>query len=125
MRRETFMAVFFIFLMLAFTVAGQILVKQGMLEVGATPSSFALIPGFMIRALTNIRVLFGFGCAFAASLCWLVAISRSDLSFAYPFTGLSIVLVLTLTPTFFGEVVSPTRWLGVAIVCIGIWVASR
>jgi len=119
------MAVFFIFLMLAFTVAGQIFVKQGMLEVGSTPSNLSQIPEFMLRALTNIRVVLGFGCAFLASLCWLVAISRTELSFAYPFTGLSIVLVLTLAPTFFGEVVPLTRWLGVLIVCAGIWVASR
>jgi multidrug transporter EmrE-like cation transporter len=119
------MAVFFILLTVVFTVAGQILVKQGMLEVGGVSTDVGELPGFMWRSLTNIRVVLGFGSAFAASLCWLIAISRTNLSFAYPFMGLSIVLVLTLAPLFFGETVPLTRWVGVLLVCIGIWVASR
>ena len=107
------MAILFILLTVAFTVAGQILVKQGMLEVGTNPSQLGLFPSFLWRALTNVRVVFGFACAFAASLAWIAAISRSDLSFAYPFTGLTIVTVLTLSPLIFGETVPLTRWLGV------------
>jgi drug/metabolite transporter (DMT)-like permease len=124
-KKATPMALLFIFMMLAFTVAGQIFVKQGMLEVGNTPTDVFQIPQFILQALTNIRVVLGFACAFFASVCWLVAISRSELSFAYPFTGLSIVLVLSLAPLFFGEAVPLTRWVGVLIVCLGIWVASR
>jgi len=119
------MAVIFILLTVAFTVAGQILVKQGMLEVGNHPSQLGLFPSFIWSALTNVRVVLGFACAFAASLTWIVAISRSDLSFAYPFTGLTIVTVLTLSPIIFGETVPLTRWLGVLLVCVGIWVAAR
>jgi multidrug transporter EmrE-like cation transporter len=119
------MALLFIFLTIAFTVAGQILVKQGMLEVGANPSQLSQFPGFLWRALTNPYVFLGFGSAFAASLTWIVAISRSELSFAYPFMGLPIVTVLTLSPIIFGETVPLTRWMGTVIVCVGIWIATR
>lgn len=125
MRQKPPMAIFFIFLTVAFTVAGQILVKQGMLEVGRNPSQLGLFPSFILRALTNVYVFLGFGCAFAASLTWIVAISRSDLSFAYPFMGLPIVTVLALSPMIFGEAVPITRWIGAIVVCIGIWIATR
>jgi uncharacterized membrane protein len=39
--------------------------------------------------------------------------------------GLAIVLVLALTPLVFGERVPLTRWLGVLVVCVGLWIASR
>ena len=119
------MAIIFIFLTIAFTVAGQILVKQGMLQVGSNPSQLGLFPTFFWKALTNAYVFLGFGCAFAASLTWIVAISRSEISFAYPFMGLPIVMVLTLSPLIFGETVPLTRWLGTLIVCLGIWIATR
>ena len=119
------MVLIFLFLTVAFTVAGQLLVKQGMLEVGASPARVGALPAFVLNAFLNLRVLLGLGCALAAAACWTVAISQSELSFAYPFTGLSLVLVLALSPVFFGEAVSLKRWLGVLIVCFGIWIASQ
>jgi len=119
------MALLFVLLTVAFTVIGQLSVKQGMLGVGGSPTQVAMLPQFIWRALTNLRVLFGLACAVAAALSWIVAISRSDLSFAYPFMGLAIVLVLALSGVLFGETVPITRWLGVVIVCLGLVVTAR
>ena len=119
------MALLFILLTVALTVIGQLLVKQGMLEVGTSPTQIAMLPQFIWRALTNLRVLLGLACAVAAALSWIVAISRSDLSFAYPFMALGIVLVLALSGVLFDEDISIARWLGVAIVCLGLLIAAR
>lgn len=119
------MAFLFILLTVVFTVVGQLLVKGGMREVGAGPSDAALMPRFFWQALTNLKVLLGLACAVAAALSWIVAVSRSDLSLAYPFMALPIVLVLALSRSLLGETVSLTRWLGVGIVCIGVIVAAR
>ena len=118
-------ALLFLFLTVAFTVAGQILVKQGMLQVGVSPAQAGDLPRFVLRAFANSRVILGLGCALIAAVCWTVTLSRVPLSFAYPFMGLAIVLVLALTPVFLGEVVPPKRWLGVLIVFLGIWVAAQ
>lgn len=119
------MALLFIFLTILLTVLGQLLVKQGMLEVGSSPNELLLLPQFVIAALFNWKVTSGLACAFGAALSWIVAISRSDLSFAYPFTAVGVVLVLLASSIIFDEVVPMTRWLGVLIVVIGIIVASR
>jgi hypothetical protein len=65
----------FIFLTVGFTVLGQILVKQGMLAVGASPTAIQSMPGFVLRALTNYQVVLGLGCAVIAALTWIIAIS--------------------------------------------------
>ncbi len=114
-----------IFFTVAFTVIGQLLVKKGMLDVGASPAQFAMLPQFIWRAFTNLYVLAGFLCALLAAVSWIVAISRLDLSVAYPFLGLGIVLVLALSGIVFGEAVPGNRWLGVIIVCVGLIVAAR
>jgi drug/metabolite transporter (DMT)-like permease len=53
------------------------------------------------------------------------AVSRSDISFAYPFMALAIVLVLVLSGVVFAEQVSWGRWLGVLIVSLGLIIAAR
>lgn len=118
-------ALLFILLTLIFTVAGQLLVKRGMIEVGPTPSQLDLLPRFFGQALTNWKVIGGLSAAVIAALSWMMAISRSDLSFAYPFMGLAIVLVLALSGVLFQERIPLTRWVGVLVVCLGIIIASR
>ncbi len=125
MSRLSSTAVLSIFLTIVFTVAGQLLVKQGMIEVGRGPTQAALLPQFVWRALTNLKVISGLACAVAAAVAWMIALSRTDLSLAYPFMGLAIVLVLALSPLLFGERVPVTRWLGALIVCVGLWVAAH
>ena len=108
-----------------FTVAGQLLVKAGMLEVGAMPRQLDALPGFLFCSLTNLKVVSGLALAVLAALAWIGAVSLSDISFAYPFMSLAIVLVLTLSGVVFGENVPLNRWLGVIIVCLGLIVAAR
>jgi drug/metabolite transporter (DMT)-like permease len=110
---------------ICFTVMGNLLVKAGMLEVGILPGNMEMLPGFFFRAFTNLKVLEGLALALMAASTWIGAVSMSDISFAYPFMSLTIVMVLALSGVFFGEAVSLIRWVGVFIVCIGIFVASR
>lgn len=114
----------FIGLTIFFTVCGQLLVKSASFEFGPFPKDLAGLFQFLIRAFTNIKLLTGLFCAVIASIMWMNALSLSDISFAYPFMALAIVLVLALSPLLFKEVIPWTRWLGVAVVCIGLWIAS-
>ena len=117
-------AILFIVVTIVFTVAGQLLVKKGMLEVGWSPTELSSVPGFIWAAFTNLSVVSGLACAVAGAVSWTMAVSRSPLSFAYPFMGLAIVLVLVLSGRLFGETVFVGRWIGVAIVCLGLAVAA-
>lgn len=117
------------FLLIIFTVTatviGQLLVKKGMLQVGASPSHVVLIPKFLFRAFTNIYVVIGILCALLAAVSWTIAVSRIDLSVAYPFLSLGLVLVLALSGFVFGETVPINRWIGVLVVCVGLVIAAR
>ena len=125
MNRTSPSALFFILLTLTFTVVGQLLVKRGMIEVGSHPSQLGLLPRFLWQTLTNWKVIGGLAAAVIAALSWMIAVSRTDLSFAYPFMGLAIVLVLALSGALFREQIPFSRWVGVLVVCLGIFIASR
>lgn len=118
-------AAVFLVLTVLLTVAGQLMVKRGMLQVGASPDHVGLLPSFILRAITNPWVLLGLACAAGAATSWLVAISRTALSVAYPFMALTIVLVLAMSGVLFDEPVPLSRWVGAAVVGLGLIVASR
>src|SRR4051794_29720985 len=108
MPRVTPLGLLFIVLTIVFTVIGQLLVKKGMLEVGAGPLGplhLSLLARFAWKTFTNPYVVLGLGSAVVAAVCWTVAVSRSALSVAYPFMALAIVLVLALSGALFGEIV--------------------
>jgi drug/metabolite transporter (DMT)-like permease len=115
----------FISLTVALTVLGQLLVKWGMMQVGKAPSASGQLPWFILKALFHPGNFFGLVCAFLAAFSWMTALTKCDLGFAYPFTSLSVVLVLALSSWLFGEKIVLQQWLGVALVCVGIWVAAR
>jgi drug/metabolite transporter (DMT)-like permease len=107
------------------SVAGQILVRQAVLEVGASPLTIGELPALLWRAFSDLRVILGLACALLAAAASVTALARGGLSSAHPFMGLAIVLVLALSGIVFGERVSLTRWLGAITVCAGVWLASR
>ena len=55
----------------------------------------------------------------------LMALSRVELSFAYPFLSVSYVLVLIAGYFWFGEAVNASRILGVALICGGTFFIAR
>lgn len=122
---HSLVAYLLIALTIVLTVGGQLLVKSAVQELGSIPTQLAALGPFALRAYRNWKVIGGLALAVLASFAWLGALSRSDISFAYPFMGLAIVLVLLLSPLLFGESVPFTRWLGVVVVCFGLWLAAR
>lgn len=123
MTREALLGFLFVALTIIFTVIGQLLVKLGMRAVSAGMDGVTL--HLVGRALMNWQVLGGLACAVVAAVCWMVALSRLDLSLAYPFMGLAIVLVLAISPIILREPISLMRWIGVLTVCLGLWLAAR
>jgi len=116
---------FYIFITIAFTVIGQLLVKAGMAGVIASFSQTPKLAPLIFAGLLRPAVLAGLGCAFVAAVAWFPAISRLPISVAYPFMALPIVLVLLLAPLCFGERVLVNQWIGVSVVSFGLWLASR
>ena len=56
---------------------------------------------------------------------WLRVLARADLSFAQPFTALSYITVLAISPFTVHEHVSVMRLLGVSLILVGVAFISR
>ena len=83
-----------------FTVYGQVVIKWQVSNAGAFPGDAAEKMWFLLRLAVNPWVISSLCGAFLAFLCWMVAMTKFDLSYAYPFMSLSFVFVL-MTPASF------------------------
>jgi multidrug transporter EmrE-like cation transporter len=105
--------------------AGQILLKRGMGSMGPLTISADQMGQLLLRMGTNPFVIGGLVVYGLSTVFWLTALSRVDLSFAYPFVSLSYVFMLLASWFLFNEDITWTRLLGTAIVGIGVLLISR
>ncbi|TZF91189.1 EamA family transporter [Cognatilysobacter lacus] len=114
----------FVAITVLLTVYGQLVLKWQVGLAGMAPAGAADKAVFLVRLLLNPWVLSGLGAAFAASLSWMLALSKLSLSSAYPLTASSFVLVLAFSAIVLGEPLTAAKLLGTALVVTGIIVLA-
>src|SRR5580704_7625365 len=105
---------------LAFESAGVVLLKKGIMQIGDMQGITAAEIFRVVKSgATSPQILLGVLFEALFFVCLLALMSRSDISFLWPLTGLSFVFATFAAMIFLGETVSPTRWAGVALIVIG------
>jgi multidrug transporter EmrE-like cation transporter len=106
------------------TVYGQIVVKWQVGHRGRLPTDLHGKVTFFADLILDPWVLSALIAAFVAALSWMAAVSQLPLSRAYPFVGLSFVMVLLLSAVFLGEAVTLAKIAGVLLVVAGIGIGA-
>ncbi len=106
-------------------VAGQLLLKVGMSQLGALEISIAAIPSLIARIILSPYIIVGLAIYFGGVFFWLLALNRADLSYVYPFASLSYVLITLASWLLLHEAVPPLRWIGLVVICIGVMLVAR
>lgn len=105
---------------------GQLLLKAGMSRIGFIDSGRLEKPlSLLIQMLRTWQVPLGLVVFFVSAGFWLLVLSRVPLSFAYPFVGLTYVLITLFGKFVLHESVPGLRWLGLALIITGILVVGR
>ena len=107
------------------TVYGQIAIKWQVLEAGPFPAEPGAKIRFLLQLLLNPWILSALAAALLAAVAWMAAMTRLELSHAYPFMSLAFVLVMLASALFFSEPITPLKLAGVALVVLGIVVGSQ
>src|ERR1051326_3448963 len=118
-------AVALVFLTVFLTVYGQLIIKWRVRWAGSLPADFPGKVWFLTRLLISPWVISGMIAAFLAGVSWLAAMTKLDLSYAYPFMSLALVCVVIFSILLFDEAVTRATILGVLLIVIGIVVTSR
>ncbi len=94
---------------------------QIMLKHGVNTSSKGSLVGLMASPWVMLWAI-SFG---VATVLWIVALSRMQISYAYPLLGFGYVVVTVLASVFLGEHVSRRHWLAVITIAVGAALVAR
>ena len=114
----------FLFAVLALTVYGQLVIKARALLYAAKASATIGKLHYLVAMFTDVWVLSALTAAVVAAGCWMLAVSRLEVGYAYPFMALSFVFVPIGSTLFFGESLPATQMIGIAFIVAGVTISA-
>ncbi|WP_210497174.1 hypothetical protein [Microvirga antarctica] len=114
------MTYFYVFLTIALTVYGQIIIKARA-TFHATSAEGA---GFLTAMFLDPWVLTGLAAALTASATWMMAVRGAELSVVYPIMALTFIAVPALAVLMFGERLSGMQMAGLCLIVVGVSLAA-
>lgn len=105
----------------ALVVTGQMLLKIGMVRVGAVSRERLRAPfTLFMDVVGEPLVVIGIVVYGLSGLLWLYVLSRAELSFAFPFLSLAYAGVTAAATIFLHEHFSARQWFGLVLVMGGV-----
>jgi len=122
-RRKTYV---FLALMVLFNSIGDTMLSRGMKKVGEVHyTSLAGLGHTLVVVLRTPSIWIGIGSLLSFFVCYMLLLSWADFSFVMPATAANFAIVPVFGAFLLHERVSFTRWIGVAIICLGVLLVSR
>lgn len=109
-----------VFITIILTSYAQLIIKWQVVKMGHVPLTLQDKIYFLIKIIINPWVISGFIAIFIGAICWLLAMSKLQLSYIYPFIGLTIVMVMMASAFLFKENVSTIQIFGSTLVILGL-----
>jgi drug/metabolite transporter (DMT)-like permease len=114
-----------ILVMVIFGPVGNVLLSRGMKHVGSaaawTPSD---LPHVFVSVFTSGAIWLGVASLITFFVAYMLVLSWADFSYVQPASSIAY-LVVALLGYFLGETITPTHWLGVAVICLGVFVVGN
>ncbi|MET4578640.1 SMR family transporter [Ottowia thiooxydans] len=105
--------------------AAQLLLKAGVRQIGEFNFSPANVLPVGWQLATNLPIIGGLACYVVSVVVWILALSRVEVSVAYPMLSIGYVVNAGLAWWLFGEAVGPQRLIGIAVIIIGVILVAR
>jgi uncharacterized membrane protein len=115
-----------ILLMVIFGPLGNVLLGKGMKRIGAVSAGTpAEVLDVLSRVLTSGTIWLGIGSLMTFFVAYMLVLSWADYSYVQPASAVAYGMVALLAHFMLREVVTPMRWLGVLIICLGVLVVGH
>jgi uncharacterized membrane protein len=116
----------YIFLSIGFAVASQLIIKWKMAEFSyynyeTIYDKFLFAFGMLLNPYIILSVIL----TLLSGLSWMIAMTKFEISYAYPFTLLGLIFVSIFSVLFFGETINLLKIIGILFVMIGIFIISK
>jgi drug/metabolite transporter (DMT)-like permease len=123
LRFKTFLM---ILLVVIFSPVGNVLLGKGMKDAG--PLGFGTAADALhsiLKVFTSPYILLGIVSLILFFIAYTLVLSWADYSFVQPAASIAYGVVAVLGHFALHEPVSPLRWAGVIVICVGVFVVGR
>ena len=103
----------------------QLLLKAGAKAVGEIHLTASNWFAIGLKVATQLPIIGGLACYVLSVLLWIVALSRVDVSVAYPMLSLGYVVAALGAWYFLGEAITPQRIVAMAVILVGVALMAR
>ena len=128
MRRESRLRIKTLVMVLAMVVCantGDLLLKRGMTNIGAVEFSGSGLAHAFRLTVANPVIWLGILFLLGFMICYMTVLSWADYSYVMPAGAFGYALLTFLAVIFLHESVSPRRWVGVVLICIGVLLVGQ
>jgi multidrug transporter EmrE-like cation transporter len=117
---------FYIFLSILFAVSSQLIIKWKMSGYNLDQYHSILEKfQFAFSMLFNPYIILSIIFTLLSGLSWMIAMTKFDISYAYPFTTLGYVLILIFSALLFKESIDIYKLVGISLIIFGIILTSK
>jgi drug/metabolite transporter (DMT)-like permease len=114
-----------VFTMMVCATTGDSLLKRGMSEIGPVALTYdGLFQAFRL-AMTSKTIWLAILFLIGFMLSNMTVLSWADYSYVMPASAIGYVAVTFVGMTLLGETVSPRRWIGVGLICVGVFLVGQ
>ena len=92
---------------------------HGAIELGSGSLSAA------VEVAAEPALWLGLVCYGVSVIVWILALSRVDVSIAYPMLSIGYIVNAFAAWALFGEALTPMRLVGIGIIVLGVFVLAR
>ena len=103
----------------------QLLLKAGTNAVGAFEFSQENILPVGWKLASEPHIITGLACYVVSVVVWIMALSRVEVSIAYPMLSIGYVVNAIAAWYLFGEAVTVMRLTGIGFIIIGVFIVAR
>jgi uncharacterized membrane protein len=105
--------------------AGDLLLKRGMTEIGAVGISASALSRALWMTVTSGTIWLGIIFLIGFMVSYMTVLSWADYSYVMPAGAFGYAILTLLAVVFLHESVSPKRWVGVALICVGVLLVGQ
>jgi uncharacterized membrane protein len=123
--RLRFKTLVMVLLMVVCANLGDLMLKRGMLQIGAVQMTASGLCGALISTIHNGTIWLGIFFLVGFTLSYMTAVSWADYSYVMPAGAFGYALQTILAVVVLHEAVNSQRWVGVALIVVGVLLVGQ
>jgi len=105
---------------------GNTLLGKGMKQIGpVSVSSWSVVLQTLGAILSSETIWLGIALMITFFVAYSLVLSWADYSYVQPASAMAYAVVAILGVLVLHETVSPLRWLGIGVICLGVFVVGQ